>query len=315
MKKKISGIYKITNLINGKIYIGQSTDINRRFKEHIRHSKYDDTPIHRAIRKYGSKNFSFSILEETNPDRDELNEKEIKYIKQYNSTKKKIGYNVRPGGNLNPHLSGVDNPKSVLTVEIVTEIREYYLKGEVRSTAYKLILSKYPGINRNTFNDVWIGKTYKNIHYDVYDLSNKDSIKKIRSINRSKRFNTPSRKFVEEIRDKKNQGIPKMDVYESYKDTIPFYTFDDIWFNRVYPYIKSKLPDNSNLGKGKRKAKAIIRINPNNPSDFINYRSCDDAIIELFGSKNKNKSNRVRNLCKTKQDNKILFGYYWKFKD
>lgn len=53
------GIYKIINNVNNKIYVGQSIDINRRFKEHIRTSKLnkDTMPIHKAIYKYGIDNF------------------------------------------------------------------------------------------------------------------------------------------------------------------------------------------------------------------------------------------------------------------
>ena len=65
------GIYKYQNLINGKIYIGQSKDIARRKKDHFTrafnnfstNSEYD-SPLHRAMRKYGLENFSFEIIEE-----------------------------------------------------------------------------------------------------------------------------------------------------------------------------------------------------------------------------------------------------------
>lgn len=55
------GIYKIENLVNGKIYIGQSNDIGRRFNEHKRR---DGQLVDKAIKKYGISNFSFSVVEE-----------------------------------------------------------------------------------------------------------------------------------------------------------------------------------------------------------------------------------------------------------
>lgn len=93
------GIYKIQNLINNKVYIGQSVDINYRFKNHISDSfnpksKSYDTAIHRAIRKYGVDNFSFEIIE--NCDVDKLNDREIYWIKKYDSYGN--GYNMTHGG-------------------------------------------------------------------------------------------------------------------------------------------------------------------------------------------------------------------------
>ena len=56
-----TGIYKITNLINGHIYIGQSINIERRFREHKNGS---ELIVDKAIKKYGVENFSFDIIEE-----------------------------------------------------------------------------------------------------------------------------------------------------------------------------------------------------------------------------------------------------------
>lgn len=88
-----TGIYKITNKINGKSYIGQSVCIERRWKEHLnRHSK---SLIHKAIEKYGEQNFDFSIVEEC--CQEDLDEKEQYWIKYYNTFND--GYNLTRGGN------------------------------------------------------------------------------------------------------------------------------------------------------------------------------------------------------------------------
>lgn len=62
------GIYKITNKINHKSYIGQSTNIEKRWNNHL--SSVNNTqdhcynyPVYRAMRKYGVQNFSFEVLE------------------------------------------------------------------------------------------------------------------------------------------------------------------------------------------------------------------------------------------------------------
>jgi hypothetical protein len=95
----VVGIYKITNLVNGKVYIGQSINIEKRWKTHKKDALWKDGlnyeyPLYRAIRKYGIKNFSFEIIEECAID--ELNEREIFYIAKYDSYEN--GYNQTRGG-------------------------------------------------------------------------------------------------------------------------------------------------------------------------------------------------------------------------
>jgi len=92
MKKKICGIYKIENIINGKIYIGQSTNIPTRWARH----KKEASNIHlkNSIEKHGIENFNFTILEECPYER--LDEREIFYISKYDSYNK--GYNKTTGG-------------------------------------------------------------------------------------------------------------------------------------------------------------------------------------------------------------------------
>ena len=100
----ITGIYKITNLVNGKMYIGQSIDIYKRWKEHKATSLNTESqaynyPIYCAFRKYGFENFKFEVIEECSTDK--LDEKEIYYIEKYNSYiggENANGYNLTTGG-------------------------------------------------------------------------------------------------------------------------------------------------------------------------------------------------------------------------
>lgn len=93
------GIYKITNLVNGHAYIGQSVNIERRWKTHrqkpFESSKDANAPLYQAMRKYSLDNFSFEVLEECLVE--ELNEKEVYWISYFNTFFK--GYNQGPGGN------------------------------------------------------------------------------------------------------------------------------------------------------------------------------------------------------------------------
>ena len=56
------GIYKITNKLNNKIYIGQSNNIQRRFLEHQTKGSISRIPVDEAIQKYGKENFSFEVM-------------------------------------------------------------------------------------------------------------------------------------------------------------------------------------------------------------------------------------------------------------
>lgn len=98
----LTGIYKITNSLNNKIYIGQSVDIRRRWTAHI--NILNDTnkndiekrySIHKALAKYGIENFRFEIVELC--DEKDLDDREIYWIDYYNSYLQ--GYNETLGGN------------------------------------------------------------------------------------------------------------------------------------------------------------------------------------------------------------------------
>jgi len=102
-------IYKITNLVNGKIYIGQTKrDINIRMADHVKRNKYY---VQRSLNKYGLESFAVSIIDEADTKR-AIDEKEIHWIKFYNCRSPR-GYNCTKGGD------GNDNPRSAETREKV----------------------------------------------------------------------------------------------------------------------------------------------------------------------------------------------------
>lgn len=95
--KKICGIYKITNP-NGHIYIGQSINIIRRFNEYKKnHGCGRHTRLFNSLKKHGFDKHKIEILERCLPE--ELNNKEIYYIKINNSFNTDIGMNLHSGGN------------------------------------------------------------------------------------------------------------------------------------------------------------------------------------------------------------------------
>lgn len=91
-------IYIIKNIINSKVYIGQTrTSVEQRWKEHLRHAQYGDQIINRAMKKYGIDKFYIETLEICNVEL--LDYREMYYIDLYDSTDKSKGYNVSIGGN------------------------------------------------------------------------------------------------------------------------------------------------------------------------------------------------------------------------
>ena len=91
-------IYKITNKINGKVYIGQTKKtIEERFQEHLKKAKiHTNRYLYDAMNKYGYENFIVSQIEKC-PDNN-LDEKEIFWIAFYQSNNKLYGYNMTAGG-------------------------------------------------------------------------------------------------------------------------------------------------------------------------------------------------------------------------
>lgn len=108
-------IYKVTNKVNGKSYIGQTRyTLEFRWRQHLH--KKDNTYFHNALRKYGADNFSLEVLEEC--DVDKLNSREIYYIAKYNTFEE--GYNLTLGGDGNRRLTLDDKYE---------EIKALYLAG------------------------------------------------------------------------------------------------------------------------------------------------------------------------------------------
>ena len=100
----MSYIYKITNQINGKIYIGKTMrSIQERWKKHLTNVEKEyckDRPLYRAMRKYGTKNFIIEQVEECSDNI--LSDREVYWIEYYGSFKN--GYNATLGGDGSPYI-------------------------------------------------------------------------------------------------------------------------------------------------------------------------------------------------------------------
>lgn len=126
MNKKIIGVYKITNLINGKVYIGQSINIIKRWNNYKRRT-FNNTYLLNAFNKYGFENFNFEILQKIEDScltQFLLNYFECKYIIQYNSLNRKNGYNLKEGGRSGKFSENIKKKMSISAKNKDSPIRD-----------------------------------------------------------------------------------------------------------------------------------------------------------------------------------------------
>ena len=153
-------IYKITNTINGKSYIGQTIqNVKERFYQHCatKCSKaVSNKAIHRAIKKYGKSNFTVEVIEEI--DSANLNDRERYWIKCYNSYNN--GYNSTKGGQ--------DGCKPFKDLDVESIIKEYNTGKSLRTlgTIFK--------VDKQTIKDLLIRHNVELRTTRTYKLSQKD---------------------------------------------------------------------------------------------------------------------------------------------
>ena len=153
-------IYKITNTINGKSYIGQTIqNVKERFYQHCatKCSKaVSNMAIHRAIKKYGKSNFTVEVIEEV--DSTNLNDRERYWIKYYDSYNN--GYNSTKGGQ--------EGCKPFKDLDVESIIKEYNTGKSLRTlgTIFK--------VDKQTIKDLLIRHNIKLRTTRTYKLSQKD---------------------------------------------------------------------------------------------------------------------------------------------
>ena len=124
-------IYKATNLLNDKYYIGKTKNtLEKRIKSHKLASTKKDLVFYRAINKYGFENFKWEIIEECN-DICQLNQLEKKYINE-----NKNGYNVAKGGDGGDTISNHPN------LESIKENVSKFHKGKILTEEHKEKISE-----------------------------------------------------------------------------------------------------------------------------------------------------------------------------
>ena len=153
------GIYKITNKLNGKSYIGQSIDIKRRWREHKNNIGSNKNPLYLDFQRYGIDNFSFEVLEKC--EREKLDGKEIQYIKQFNTYRE--GYNLTIGGQ-------GDNTTSTFKRELFQEMDYYKTITPKQWKVYYYLLSISKFDSQNVEKHRYVYKNALNITQSCKDI-------------------------------------------------------------------------------------------------------------------------------------------------
>jgi len=157
--QKIYSLYCITNIVNNKVYIGQTIALKQRWYDHKRAAKNNPNQIiHHAMIKYGIENFMFESITSCKTQ-DDANEVEVLLIIQYEShISMGKGYNVSNGGN---NASKTEDWKRKVSNKLMghkvsQETREKVSKGntgKIRSDKFK-----------NDVGDFWRGKERSEEH-------------------------------------------------------------------------------------------------------------------------------------------------------
>lgn len=279
MNMKGCGIYKITNKINNKVYIGQSVHVERRINEHknlLRNNKHHNQHLQHSYNKYGKKNFIFNIICEC--EANELNEKEIFYIKKYNSFLD--GYNLTPGGSYN------------YTNDIEKKIKKYDEKNNIQNLL----------LNGEKINDIANIIPCNKIDVKIY-CRNHNIIKPISAYINRKTTNTGVRYLTllssgiwQYRRTYQNPNNITRVKYEDIKNTVISRHY--LWIIDDEKKLKEAIKQsymlqkiNNNYKKGKKIAK--IRENNRKKQVFAQKRALK-AFRELFCTKdNKQKTSPV----------------------
>lgn len=328
MAEKISGIYKIKNNINGKIYIGQSSDIYWRWTHHksdLNHNRHHNRHLQSAWNKYGEDNFSFSIVEKCSEKL--LDDKEkywVNYFDSYNS-----GYNLDFGGQgirgykhtedeLNK-MHRIQKPKIVLQFDLNFNLLKEWIGGvshinkELGYTKECILLRcEHTILNKMTSykNSYWIykkeydsskfewDKYFSNIRtwdeIPIYQYNTKHELIKI--WNNHFELKEAGYKVTSILRICNHDGTQKI-----YKDSIwayEGYDFSDGYFGI------------SEYKKGIHNCRKVGMMNTKDGDIIKKFNSISEACIFL------NKPVKFRgNIVQSISKNQRSAGYYWIYLD
>ena len=264
-------IYKTTNLIDGMIYIGQKHATKFLGNSYLGSGKL----LIRAVNKYSSDNFIVELLEEV-ATKEEMDSREIYWIKFYNATDHSIGYNISEGGNVNRTMIGKNNPfyGKTHSAETVNKIKEANIgrvpwnKGLSKATDNRV--SKYSDSLKGRMsacrNTTWInnGSISKMIKKDQLDKYLADDWKEGR---------------LPIVSDK--YGIANLGNIRIYKDGVEKNIKPDLLDQYLSEgWMKGRLEFKDTSKFGKHMQKAVICIETNIKYDSVKAAAIANNVAE-----------------------------------
>lgn len=139
--KPICGVYKITNKINNKYYIGSAVSIMYRLNTHkrlLRDNKHFNTHLQASYNKYGLSNFIFEQLEVTT--KEIMIEKEQYWINYLDATNVKKGYNKRKIASSNLGVKASEQTKTKLSLAHIGHKRSIETQNKISASQYKAVI-------------------------------------------------------------------------------------------------------------------------------------------------------------------------------
>lgn len=210
------GIYKITNKLNNKIYIGQSVNIEKRWSAHRtrpfnENANQYSSLLYKAIRKYGLQNFTFEVIEECIPS--QLDEKEKYYIQKYKSNQIEFGYNLTAGGQSATTVSKISESDLKIIYNLL-----------INSTLSEEEISKQFNVSQRTISGINLGQTNVKTGYS-YPLRQKKNNEKKYCLDCGKEISKQAIRCVScsnKEKAKNISGKPKREILKSEIRNIPF---------------------------------------------------------------------------------------------
>lgn len=231
------GIYKFTNKINNKSYIGQSINLEGRYASHRRNYKNPNlaiynTHFYQALRKYGFENFDYTVLEENdNFTLEDLNRLEIDYIAKFDSFYN--GYNMNPGG-------GNTGSGYLLAPDTILAIKQD-LK-EALNLSFAGIQRKYNIASTGLMSAINSGKAYALLGEYTYPIRAKEDIMKVYQGERNGRAVFTDEEVMQMRLLYQTEDLNY--IYEKYKDRASFSAIKKIVYgvNHLHlPIYKKKI--------------------------------------------------------------------------